>query len=309
MVKVLAAGHVDELEEEVDRAMTAAEEAALAKEVAGQFKPSGTAPDLSDGGNVNGVNIRPMTENGLAPSPRKAKNQPLPEGRPAARRAWSWNGTESLLPLAWNPEGTAHDGARRYLRKRHCLCCHSGGFQMPAGRAVQCPNCVKSRCTNCEASTLRRKVMTPAGFEISWPIIPNFYLRKEDVPFPERFYGDVSCFLSMCTRTGARGFKTEEDMRMHAASRHRMEYAAHLQTSAARERREVDELRRRIDDLMLAGRNGNGHAAPVPEPAPQTEAKTAGPNTDARSKRAAYRRDYRARQKAAKAAKATQATA
>ena len=45
---------------------------------------------------------------------------------------------------------------------------------------------------------------------------------------------------------------TEEDMRFHARSRHRMEYQAHMETLAAQKGDEVAELRQRLDALMLA---------------------------------------------------------
>ena len=204
--------------------MTDAEE----REARESFAIPGTAPDLSDGGRVGQARITPMQA-----------GKKLAKGRPAARRAWMWNGTETLLPLAWNPEGTMHDGARKYLLKRHCLCCHTGGF-----RGLQCPNCVKSNCDKCNASTDPKK------------IIPNFYLRKEDVPFPQRFYGSINCFLPTCPRRDSKGFLTEQDMRIHAASRHRMEYRAYMESLTAARADEVQSLREKVDALLMERQTG-----------------------------------------------------
>lgn len=192
---------------------------------------SGQAPDLTDGGVVNGVRVRP------------ARDRSVTQGRPAARAAWMWNGTATTLPLAWDPDGKNHDGARRFLLKRHCLCCGRGGFK------GSCPYCRKAGCANCAAGTDPKK------------IIPCFYLKKEDVPFPQRFYGSVNCFLPFCPRRDGRGFQTQEDMRMHARSRHRMEYQAHLDTLAANRQDELDYVKQQLS-VLLAERS-----APPPKPA------------------------------------------
>ena len=271
MVKVLQPNQVDVEQEAVDQVMTQAEEAAANAKFATTANPG----DLTDGGMVNGARLRPM-----------AAGRTLPEGRAAARRAWSWNGTESLLTLAWNPDGNRHDGARHYLLKRHCLCCRITGF---IGR--QCPACVKSRCGQCNSSTDRTTPQTLGNGKViqGW-IIPAFYLSQDQVPFPERFYGEIPCFLPLCPRRGLRGFKTDEDMRLHAMSRHRMEYRAHVDTVASRRRDEVDVLRARIDDLMLR-LNGNGQHAVIAAPAPpfrpvetaSTQVPTAEAEADARA--------------------------
>ena len=85
---------------------------------------------------------------------------------------------------------------------------------------------------------------------MSEKIIPCFYLRKSQVPFPQRFFGEIACFLPFCPRQGSKGFKTMEDMRMHARTRHRMEYQAHMETIAANKADELDVLRARLDRLM-----------------------------------------------------------
>ncbi len=244
MVKLLEANQVDIANEEVDAVMTADEEAIARQRFARTENPG----DLSDGGMVSGARIRPMQANG-----RLAERGKPAQGRPAARMAWMWNGTESVLPLAWNPDGTVHDGARRYLLKRHCLCCNESGF-----RGMQCPVCAKKQCTRCGGSTEPKK------------IIPCFYLHKKDVPFPSRFYGNISCFLPSCIRTGDRGFLTEEEMRMHARSRHRMEYQAYVETKTAARADQVEILQRRVDELLSRGLAGQSTAV---QAAPQTPAQ------------------------------------
>ena len=228
---------VDTTNEQVDAMLTQAEEVAANT----QFARSENVQDLSDGGMVNGVRLSPMSGGKIQE-----------KGRPAARRAWMWNGTESVLPLAWNPDGTIHDGARRYLLKRHCLCCGTGGF-----RGAQCPNCLKNACTRCNRSTKREK------------IIPCFYLRKEDVPYPSRFYGNINCFLESCVRRDDAGFLTQEAMRMHARFRHGREYQAHIEELNASKVDQVDVLQKRLDDLLASmGRVREPAPAPVQAKAP-----------------------------------------
>lgn len=250
MPKLLAETERDLLAEEVDRTLEAAEETA-----APTVDFNGAFGDLSDGGNVGSARVHPM-------SAGKRVNQ----GRATVRRAWMWNGTEAVLPLAWDPEGKNHDGARHYLRKRHCTCCQQGGF---ASRT--CPTCEKRNCSKCNGGTNREN------------IIPTFYLRLQDVPFPSNVYGSIPCFLPECVRRGAWGFLTEAAMRMHAASRHRMEYRAHLEAARSAESSEVADLRRRLDALMLA----------QTQPAPAA----ATPVVQGARRRA---REYRARVRAAK---------
>ena len=234
MPRVLQDNEVDLEEEGLDSVLTADEEAA---ERASLRAVPDQVGDLTDGGQVGRARVFPM-ENGQAAS----------KGRAAARRAWTWNGSETLLPLAWNPEGTVHDGARPYLRKKHCLCCHQGGFK---GR--QCPNCVRNRCVGCGGSTDPKK------------IIANFYLSKEKVPFPQRFYGDIPCFLPMCPRQGSMGFKADEDMRMHARTAHRMEYESYQEAQQFRRADETESLRRRLDEMGSLLMRARG--APEPEAA------------------------------------------
>ena len=237
MVKLLEETAETVAEDALDAVMTEMEEREARARFA-QTPPSrgGNDPDLSDGGVINGARLTPMNN-----------GRPVEKGRAVARRAWTWNGSETVLPLAWNPDGTVHDGGRRYLLKRFCLCCKSGGF-----KKQQCPNCVKNNCDVCRAGTDRTKVHTfENGKTVRGWIIPCFYLRKEDVPFPDRFYGSIDCFQKECIRRGSRGFKTEEDMRMHGRSRHRTEYLIWQDVIQANKNDEIESLRRRLDALLL----------------------------------------------------------
>ena len=216
--------------------MTAAEE----RDARAAFTMPAQVGDLSNGGRVGGVWLQPMSN-----------GRPIAKGRAAARRAWTYNGSETTLPLAWNPDGTIHDGARRYMAKRYCLCCGIGGFRFAPGKPQICPNCAHNNCTVCNAGTDTTKVHhLENGKTIQGWIIRCFYLRKEDVPFPTRFYGSVDCFLESCIRRDGRGFKTEADMRLHARSRHRLEYQGWLESQTASQNNEVESLRRRLDAMI-----------------------------------------------------------
>jgi len=217
----------------------------------------GRDPDLSDGGTIGGVTVWPDGK-----KPRKG--EPAPKGRPVARRAWTYNGSETSMTLAWNPDGTDHDYGRRYLAKRFCLCCKSGGFKFSKKLGARCPNCVKNNCSNCGASTDTSKVhVLGNGKTVKGWIIPCNYLRKEDVPFPARFFGSVNCFLEACIRRDGRGFVTEEDMRMHAKGVHRTEYQIWMDVSASRKNTEVESLRNRLDALMAQMSINGGAAIPT----------------------------------------------
>jgi hypothetical protein len=236
LVKVMSESDIDSISNEVDDAIMTATEVAMAEASVATMPSSQQAGDLSDGGTVGGVTLSPMVN-----------GKKVEEGRPAARQAWMWNGTATLLPLTWNTDGTMHDGARKYLLKRHCLCCKTGGF-----RAAQCPNCVKSRCHLCHASTKPKTV------------IACFYLTKDAVPFPTRFYGDIDCFLKECARRGeGAGFLTEQDMRFHARSRHKLEYEAFQEAQESVKGNEMADLKAQINAMMLVqAQNGS---APAPE--------------------------------------------
>lgn len=216
MVKLLEASEIDLETEAIDQIMTDAEEKA---ELA-TFVPPQNVGDLSDGGRVGRATLYP-TQNG----------KPVSRGRANARQAWMWDGTPSVLALAWNPEGTRHDGGRAYLTKRHCLCCGASGFR------GDCKKCIDKNCAECNLGRDRKKN------------IRCFYLRKEEVPFQQKFYGNVDCFLPLCVRRGGQGFKTEADMRMHARFRHRFEYAAHQEVLAAQKATETDDLKQQVAEL------------------------------------------------------------
>lgn len=260
--QVLEASEIDAINEEVDLEMTRAEE-----EASRPFSPirhDQQVGDLSDGGMVNGMAVFPLLD-------RKRQKK----GRAVVRRAWMWNGSESMLQLGWNTEGTRHDGARPFLLKRYCLCCHDGGF-----RGSQCPRCVKQDCATCAGSTDSSPRTLPNGKTIRGWLIPNFYLSKDDVPFPERFYGSIQCFIPSCLRTGSRGFLTEQDMRMHARSRHRMEYQSHVEAMQEARADELADVKAQLSALMIER---------IQQPAPVAVLQT---NKDRMAKvRAARRKD------------------
>lgn len=238
MPRILEETAADREVDTLNAVMTAAEE----RDALDAFRqrPGGVAdPDLTDGGKFGNVTMYPM-KNGMR----------VEKGRPAGRRAWMWNGTETTLTLAWNPDGTQHDGGRRYLMKKHCLCCNYSGFRTP-----QCPVCVKNNCFTCRGSTSRKAQKDMRGKEFQGYIIPLNYLREEDVPFPVNMYGDVDCMFAYmngqpaCPRREGKGFKSEGDMLLHASMRHRQEYRIQQDVMARQKTSETDELRRRLDAL------------------------------------------------------------
>jgi hypothetical protein len=248
MPKILEESEVDTQAEQVETAIEVAEELAFSRVGAQQ-----NVGDLSDGGNVNGVMITPR-RGGIK----------MAKGRPNVRQAWMWDGTSSLLTLAWNPEGTQHDGARHYLRKRTCLCCKVGGIIPRRGQPFACPTCAKTNCDKCMAGTDRTHEVTLGdGTLIKGYVIPTFYLSKALVPFPTKFFGDIDCFLPNCVRTGAKGFMTQEDMRIHARSRHKLEYLAWIEVKEATRPDEVGKLQARLDAVLLQLSQGQ---TPVVDP-------------------------------------------
>ena len=237
--------------EELDEIMSPAEEQRMAE--LRPLSPSESTPDLSNGGRINGVNLYPVQD-----------RERVSKGRANSIRAWMWNGTETVLPLGWNPEGTTHNSAMPYREKRHCLCCHQGGFKKKQGKPLFCPQCVKSNCRKCRAGTDTTEQILPTGKKIKGWIIPCFYLRQEDVPYPERFYGDIDCFLTSCVRRGALGFKTEAAMRFHARGMHRMEYLAHQESIASAKGDELDSLKKQMAELQSLLLNQRSGSTPEP---------------------------------------------
>jgi hypothetical protein len=216
MPNILEPSDIDQVAEQEDMMLTAAEE----EYEATRYSPTENPQDLSNGGTVNGIKVRP------------SKDHNITIGRSNSRRAWMWDGTESLLPLGWDSDGKIHNGAKYHFEKRHCVCCKFSGF-----RGRHCPRCVASGCAYCNGSSDPKK------------IIPNFYPRPELVPYPVKFYGSIDCFLPFCERRGDKGFKTEEDMRMHARTRHRMEYQTHLEVQTANKGDEMDILRNELAEM------------------------------------------------------------
>lgn len=222
-------------------------EAELAAEMSRFDQPGGDAPDLSRGGRIGGVNVHPNPT-------RDANGRMVGYGRPTVRMAWMWDGTETTLTLGWNPEGTEHNGARPYLNKKHCHCCGFSGFRLSA-KLRGCPMCIKNNCRYCKAGVDRSKV------------IPCFYLNRAKVPYPKDTSGSVDCFLPSCVRRNGQGFKAEADMRFHARTKHRMEYASFMEAETSQRADKTAELEARVNALTAAllQRNGGEQAGP-PDP-------------------------------------------
>lgn len=207
MVRLLEDREVDLDAESLDNTIVEADDADVRESIArlnGSFMP---VENLRDGRRGNRIT----------------------KGRAVARRAWMWDGTESVIPLAWTPNGLVNDRGQHYLRKLHCVCCNLSGTWK------RCPQCVN--CTRCR------------GGSDKTALIKCFYLKKKDVPFPKDLYGAVDCFHPSCIRKGSVGFKSQETMRLHARSKHRMEYASFMEAQAAARDTETDSLRHQVDEL------------------------------------------------------------
>lgn len=235
MPKVLAPEDIDPIADEVDLAMQETGEAEQSN--LHRFDPNGSFPDLSDGGVVNGVRVRPMPASG-----RVTFGKEQEPGRPVARQLWMWNGRPTLVPLSWDTDGKHHDGGRRYLQKRHCTVCNYSGFY-----GAVCPAC--------------RKAGRPVGRDM---VVAAFYLREDQTPQHLHAYGSVSCFVEGCVRKGQYGFRNRTEMRQHAMKKHRDEYRAFMDEQGSAEREEVAALRREIAEMREAAQR----PASVPVAAP-----------------------------------------
>lgn len=232
MPKALALDEIDPIAEEVDTAMMESGEAAAIP--SHKFDASGSFGDLSDGGRVGDVDVRPVGESGRV---NFAKREP---GRPTVRMVWKYDGTPSTIPIAYDPSGKNHDGGRKYLLKRHCTVCNFNGF---TGRV--CPACRKDG----------REIVPPQ---------PLYYLRRELVPQPGRYFGAVDCFVPTCVRRGRHGFLDEAQMRQHAMGRHRMEYRAFQDSQQSMQASTIAQLQAQVMALTTAQLNS------APRPAPET---------------------------------------
>ena len=168
------------------------------------------------------------------PEPVTNESRKASYGRPAGARAWMWDGTETTIVLAWDIHGKTHDGGRRYLQKKHCLCCGISGFR------EHCVKCRKETCQRCRSGNDKSQ------------IIPAIYLKKADVPFTQELYGTVDCFLPSCTRRDDRGFRNLEEMHMHATGRHTAQWVAHQTAQESRETGQVALLQQQVAALTAA---------------------------------------------------------
>ena len=231
MPKAMTEKEIDPIAEEVDQQMMeTGEEVGIPDhkvDLSGQFG------DLSDGGRVGRARITPVGESGRVIFD-KEKREP---GRPTVRNVWRWDGAPSTIPLAYEPSGKRHDGGRKYLLKRYCTVCNYAGFY-----GQVCPQCEK------------------AGRDIA-PPLAAYYLKKEQVPKPQHFFGNVNCFVPVCVRHGKFAFLNEDQMREHAMSKHPREYRAHQDSQRSEADKELVSLRETVNILMKEGlearNNGN----------------------------------------------------
>ncbi len=168
-------------------------------------------------------------------------------GRPAGARAFMWDGSETTIVLAWDIHGKVHDAGRRYLQKKHCLCCGFSGF------LEHCTKCRTETCGRCRNASDKKQ------------IIPAIYLKESDVPFPQLLYGDTDCFLPTCTRKGDRGFRSLEEMHMHATGRHTAQWEAHQTAQQSRETSTVALLQQQLATLTTAMLVGKTEDQPAPK--------------------------------------------
>ena len=229
---------------EADALEVAMDDGEVAAEMGRFGQPLGDVGDLSRGGKAGGVNVYPN------PS-RDDSGRMRGNGRPTVRMAWMWDGTESTVPLGWNPEGTEHDGGRKYLSKKHCHCCGYSGFRFTR-KLRGCPNCMKNNCPRCQGGQNRSKV------------IPCFYFKKDQVPYPKDAGGDIDCFVVTCVRRNGDGFKDESSMWMHARGKHRMEYQAYRDSQQTEDKRELAQLREQVALLTAAAIRGSPSAEGAP---------------------------------------------
>lgn len=245
MPKLLSEAEIDPVAEQIDRDMMESGEDIV--NPVHKFDPNASVGDLSDGGNVGGARLVTAGQSGRV-SFDKEKREP---GRPNARRAWTWDGRETTIPLAWDTAGKQHDGGRKYLMKRHCSICNFSGFY---GRV--CPDCRK-----------KGRAQSPGA------MTPAYYLKFSDVPVKQQFFGKVDCFYPLCVRRGQYGFKSDTEMRQHAASKHRMEYRAYMESQNARDKSEMDALKQQVAALVTAQINSIKVSVPAQANAEQSDAK------------------------------------
>jgi hypothetical protein len=145
---------------------------------------------------------------------------------------FAWNGSPSEIPIAYQPGGT-NPSISRYLRKKHCNSCGANGFITPF-----CPTCTSS------------------------DVIQYFYRDFASVPNKINWYGEVPCLCSQfgemtgeCPRDGRilkdefTGFLSNQQMLMHATSKHPREYSVWQTISAGKPavaEVDVDKLREGI---------------------------------------------------------------
>tara|TARA_Y100000310_G_C20670257_1_gene809884 strand:+ start:769 stop:1539 length:771 start_codon:yes stop_codon:yes gene_type:complete len=184
----------------------------------------------SEGGTVT------VVPSGYVDEMRKGRKQRVALGnfpsRPSSVSLFNWNGVPSEVPIAYQPGGS-NPSISLYLRKKHCNSCQANGFIL-----TFCPTCG------------------------SQDVIRFYYSKYEDVPVKTNWYGDILCLCSQfgemqgsCPRDGRErdgqktGFLSEQQMLMHASSKHPREYgiwATLRQTAPLAPQVDTDKLRAEI---------------------------------------------------------------
>ena len=254
MPKLLTAAEIDPAVEQIDNDLIeAGENVALPQH---KYDPNAPVGDLSDGGMVGGVRVTPVGASGQVSFDKKRREP----GRPNGRQVWSWDGRESVIPLAWDTAGKTHDGGRKYLLKRWCPACNYSGFY-----GQVCPDCRKAG---------RRLV----------PVLPAYYTKKERVPKPLRFFGKVDCFVPTCVRHGEYGFLDDAQMRQHAMSRHRNEYRAFMDATESRNKTDMASMQQQINTLIASALGARAQQEPAPRPDRMAKARAAKAAKEAQAK-------------------------
>lgn len=239
MPKAMTDAEIDPIAEAIDQQMLeSGEDVTVAKHT---VDLTGNFGDLSNGGMVGNARLTVQGESGRIQFDREKgfKREP---GRPNVRAVWMWDGRPSTIPLSYESSGKRHDGGRKYLQKRHCTVCKYTGFY-----GQVCPQC------------------RTAGRRLA-PSVQAFYLKREEVPVKQKFFGDVDCIVATCVRRGEFGYLDEASMRQHAMSRHRQEYRAYQDAAQSRNDRELGELRTQLNALMVKTIQGAAPAIPPVQP-------------------------------------------
>jgi len=177
-----------------------------------------------------------LVPSGYGDELRKGRKQRADLGnylaRPTSVSLFNWDGVPSEVPIAYQAGGS-NPSISRYLRKKHCNDCQANGF-------------ITTFCSACG----------------SQDVVRFYYSRYEDVPVKTNWYGEIRCLCSQlgemqgnCPRDGGTrdgqptGFLSEQQMLMHASSKHPREYGIWVtmrQTASLAPQVDVDKLRAEV---------------------------------------------------------------